>query len=176
MKAANTISKKLCTCLFLMLTFVVACKKNSMNALIDKCVNIDCKNGGTCYDGKCTCTNGYEGVYCETITSNRFQGTYHGWMIKLTDTIGTCTVTITPDVDPLKVKVNGLWAWHSEDTLGERICYFSKGKMLYEDTSVLDYSLYGVRTEHDSVLQISIIDDYSLGLGPQKFISSEKMK
>ena len=29
------------------------------------CQNLDCKNGGTCQEGECLCTNGFTGLTCE---------------------------------------------------------------------------------------------------------------
>ncbi|SRR5690554_1106173 len=44
----------------------------------DPCVDLDCKNGGTCSDGYCQCPVGFEGSECEIITASRFVGTYAG--------------------------------------------------------------------------------------------------
>lgn len=41
-----------------------ACKKTPYT-YVDKCSNVDCKNGATCADGKCYCTTGYTGEHCE---------------------------------------------------------------------------------------------------------------
>ena len=42
----------------------------------DKCKAIVCAYGGTCQEGECLCPTGYEGVQCETISRNKFLGTY----------------------------------------------------------------------------------------------------
>lgn len=33
----------------------------------DKCKNVDCRNGGSCADGKCTCPTGFKGDMCEAL-------------------------------------------------------------------------------------------------------------
>lgn len=38
-------------------TFLQAC---------DKCKDVECKNGGTCKEGTCTCPTGFSGANCET--------------------------------------------------------------------------------------------------------------
>lgn len=43
----------------------------------DKCKSIACAYGGVCKDGACICPSGYEGVQCETITRDKFIGTYN---------------------------------------------------------------------------------------------------
>ncbi len=42
----------------------------------DKCKTIVCANGGVCNLGACICPAGYEGSNCETITRNKFLGTW----------------------------------------------------------------------------------------------------
>lgn len=38
----------------------------------DKCKDVVCQNGGTCKDGDCVCTTGYEGTNCETLSRTKF--------------------------------------------------------------------------------------------------------
>lgn len=33
---------------------------------VDKCEHVNCKNGGTCINGACSCPADYTGTYCET--------------------------------------------------------------------------------------------------------------
>ncbi len=38
----------------------------------DKCKNVTCNNGGTCTDGTCNCTTGYEDATCSTEMRTKF--------------------------------------------------------------------------------------------------------
>ena len=38
----------------------------------DKCSGVTCQNGGTCNNGDCVCTTGYEGTSCETLSRAKF--------------------------------------------------------------------------------------------------------
>jgi hypothetical protein len=42
----------------------------------DECKDVVCQNGGTCVDGRCQCTAGYEGSNCETASASRLPGSY----------------------------------------------------------------------------------------------------
>ncbi len=42
----------------------------------DKCKAIVCAYGGVCKEGTCICPAGYEGYQCETITRDKFKGTW----------------------------------------------------------------------------------------------------
>ena len=42
----------------------------------DPCEDTVCLNGGTCNDGSCACTDGYEGADCGTLSADKFVGTY----------------------------------------------------------------------------------------------------
>jgi hypothetical protein len=42
----------------------------------DKCKTIVCAYGGVCNQGSCICPTGYEGTNCETISSDKFLGTW----------------------------------------------------------------------------------------------------
>jgi hypothetical protein len=53
--------------------YFISCKKTT-----DKCASIDCKNGGVCVNGTCSCATGYEGSDCSTLTKNAYLGTYNG--------------------------------------------------------------------------------------------------
>ena len=57
--------------------FLTSCEK-------DSCVELQCKNGGSCAEGFCRCPSGYEGAECENRLADRFVGMYVG-----TTTCGT---------------------------------------------------------------------------------------
>ncbi len=44
----------------------------------DSCLELRCRNGGTCADGFCRCMTGYEGPECEKRAVLRFVGFYDG--------------------------------------------------------------------------------------------------
>jgi hypothetical protein len=44
----------------------------------DECKDVVCQNGGTCADGKCTCTYAFEGTNCETQVRAKYYNTYRG--------------------------------------------------------------------------------------------------
>ncbi len=49
----------------------------SLQACQEKvCDNVVCANDGLCEGGSCTCIEGYEGVRCETMSRQKFLGTY----------------------------------------------------------------------------------------------------
>lgn len=51
--------------------FMTSCKE-------DKCKALVCAYGGNCNsDGSCTCTVGYEGERCETVTRDKFKGVWN---------------------------------------------------------------------------------------------------
>src|SRR5688500_12054877 len=49
------------------ITTVSSCSKEK-----DACEGIVCNNGGTCNDGSCTCTAGYEGNRCDSVSRTKF--------------------------------------------------------------------------------------------------------
>ncbi|MBX7053054.1 MAG: calcium-binding EGF-like domain-containing protein [Flavobacteriales bacterium] len=60
---------------------LLSCNKDNT----DPCENVVCQNGGTCTEGTCYCTAGYEGASCETEQRNKFIGSYS--TTQLCDTI-----------------------------------------------------------------------------------------
>lgn len=42
----------------------------------DECKDVVCQNGGTCSEGNCSCSSGYEGTNCETKSVTKFIGTW----------------------------------------------------------------------------------------------------
>ncbi|MCD6062358.1 MAG: EGF-like domain [Flavipsychrobacter sp.] len=75
----------------------------------DECEDVVCQNGGTCVDGVCQCSTGWEGTLCDTKSNAKFVGTW-----SVAETCGTTPsnpyqVIITADAsDPTKVVVSNL--------------------------------------------------------------------
>jgi hypothetical protein len=44
----------------------------------NKCENVACINGGSCYNGACVCPVGYEGPRCDTLSRDKFIHNYNG--------------------------------------------------------------------------------------------------
>lgn len=44
----------------------------------DPCVDLNCKNGGSCSNGYCQCPVGFEGAECEITAASKFVGVYAG--------------------------------------------------------------------------------------------------
>ncbi len=74
----------------------------------DECKDVVCQNGGTCAEGKCTCTTGYEGTNCETKSRDKFVGTYTGTEICSTGN-DTYSVVVTANSDAIKLTMTGLY-------------------------------------------------------------------
>ncbi len=55
--------------------YLSSCRKNDGDKTIKiKCVT--CMNGGQCINDSCRCPAGYEGLYCETTSVNKFLGSW----------------------------------------------------------------------------------------------------
>ena len=72
----------------------------------DPCDDVDCLNGGTCFDGNCSCPDGYEGVNCGTIMADKFEGSW-----KYNESCGGATVVdftvVISESAPDKITFNG---------------------------------------------------------------------
>lgn len=54
-----------------------SCKKDeTTQPTNDKCSSVVCQNGGSCIDGACYCTAGYEGDKCEKASVSRYIGSW----------------------------------------------------------------------------------------------------
>lgn len=74
----------------------------------DECKDVVCQNGGTCNEGNCECSSGYEGTNCETKSVTKFIGT---WAVSenCDGSNNTYQVTITADPsDVTRVIVSNL--------------------------------------------------------------------
>ena len=87
-----------------------SCKK-------DPCKDVVCNNGGTCVDGNCSCTTGYEGADCSTemrtkfIVSGSFTEAGHtdsSWNSSSHNFNNTYNVTITKGSDVSSILIGNL--------------------------------------------------------------------
>jgi len=93
----------------------VSCKKVAPKK--DACTNVVCENNGVCNEGKCSCPDGYDGDYCETIWNEKFGGT---WLV--TDSCGTQRDTFTVEIKQSATKasfitMNNFWVHNAIDIL-----------------------------------------------------------
>jgi hypothetical protein len=58
--------------LTILLTVSAFCAVLYTSCSKDACKGVTCQNGGTCSGGNCTCTTGYEGTSCETLSRAKF--------------------------------------------------------------------------------------------------------
>ena len=98
---------------------IIACLGVSSTTLFtsceqDACLDLKCRNGGSCAEGFCRCKTGYEGAECEINAADKFLGLY----------IGQRTCTGSPVVDTVLVyldsypdKVKMVQYSSKEDTL-----------------------------------------------------------
>jgi hypothetical protein len=64
-------------CIFTVMRIFISCNKGSSpnSTTIVKCVT--CANGGLCINDTCRCPVGYEGPVCETLSVDKFMGTWN---------------------------------------------------------------------------------------------------
>lgn len=60
----------------LVVPFVVLFLLLSGGCIEDQCTAVQCRNKGVCVRGKCACTFGYEGDFCELKWYQKFEGTW----------------------------------------------------------------------------------------------------
>jgi len=70
----------------------------------DACLDLRCKNGGSCADGFCRCQTGYEGTECEIKAATKFLGRFIGNYTCPATTPLKDTVDIWLTTDPNEVK------------------------------------------------------------------------
>ena len=61
----------------------------------DRCSNVACQNGGTCVNGYCSCTYGYEGDHCEIRVKTTIEYWNHGFT-DITLTLNNVAYTVPP--------------------------------------------------------------------------------
>lgn len=74
----------------------------------DKCKDVVCQHSGTCSEGNCTCTTGYEGTNCETLSRAKFIGTYVGTEICTAGT-DNYSITLAANSDDLKLTYTNVY-------------------------------------------------------------------
>lgn len=70
----------------------------------DACLDLKCRNGGSCAEGFCRCKTGYEGAECEISAADKFLGRYIGERT-CTGSPLSDTIEIFLDQYPDKVKM-----------------------------------------------------------------------
>jgi len=79
-----------------------------VNSCKNSCEDVECKNGGTCFDGTCNCPTGYSGSDCGTETRANFIGTYN--VSESCPNLTTYTVNIAIDTSNiLKVDISNFY-------------------------------------------------------------------
>lgn len=68
----KTLLKFLFTLAVILGVVSTGCKKE-----VDPCENVSCLNGGTCNNGNCACSEGYEGSTCGTEERSKFIASYN---------------------------------------------------------------------------------------------------
>ncbi len=71
MKKVSFITAFVLLSLFTAVVYLSSCQQNPC-----KTRAVECKNGGTCKDGDCICTAGYEGDSCQFRTNQKFDSYY----------------------------------------------------------------------------------------------------
>ena len=94
-------------CTLCTMLFFVGCKKNDTTS--DKCKGTTCLNGGTCTDGSCVCSAGFEGTDCGILSRTKFIGSYSGFVktAAVNDSVAW-TVTISENAERTKVNISSL--------------------------------------------------------------------
>ena len=73
------------------------------------CKNIECRNNGTCREGVCSCVSGYEGAFCQSQLSDKFIGTWIGY-VRLNGGIDSnVNVIIAPGADSKTISIYNLF-------------------------------------------------------------------
>ncbi|MCB9063767.1 MAG: calcium-binding EGF-like domain-containing protein [Chitinophagales bacterium] len=109
---------------FSMVTYT-ACNK-------DACKDVTCNNGGTCINGTCACPDGYEGTNCETITREKFLGTWKGSDVCNNNTYNV-TLTVSSSSDEVRALVNNPGGFGNSITITGRVS--GTNKLTFSDQS-----------------------------------------
>lgn len=133
----------------------LACNKKD-NTSSNNCKNVTCLNGGTCVNGTCSCSSGYEGTDCSGVIRKKFIGTYKGYSKNShTNDSLMITVTITENTDIDKVAIAGLKDFYQSQNLPTQICKMTSSTHCGIETS--GYVILCDSYESDTKIHLSYI-------------------
>lgn len=93
--------------------FAFLCLSFSFFQSCDPCASIICNHGGTCVNGSCICTAGYEGPDCSIESRNKFLGTYEVRSSHFSSngqiTLQTYTCEISAGINPNEIIITPLF-------------------------------------------------------------------
>ncbi len=106
----------------------------------DKCKAIACAYGGVCKEGVCICPSGYEGIQCETVTRDKFVGT---WTVTEQGTLtgnNIYTVSIEPSYDSAitGITIKNFYNRASSNTGNGNVYAYVKADTVYINQQVVD--------------------------------------
>lgn len=126
---------------------------------IDLCESITCSGHGTCNDGTCACSPGYEGANCETETRAKFLGPYFGiytfskngtnisiagYFIEVTGDPGNATNIVFSKGYNATLIGNGILSFPSQQWTASQKIQSGSGTF---SSNALDFSFTGVETD-----------------------------
>ncbi len=142
----------------------------------DKCKAITCAYGGVCSDGQCLCASGYEGVQCETITRQRYLGTWHVTEDGTFSNAAQYPISVEagPNITEVRIKnfrnnlINDVQAYVKGDTINIPSQQVN-GNSIYGFGYIVDDKYYGVNGKIIIRYRIKdsngIVDDYGVDGG-----------
>lgn len=75
----------------------------------DPCKDVVCMNDGTCIDGTCDCTTGYEGTDCSTESRTKFLGSWTVTDACSSSGTSSYTVSMTAGTSVIDVNITNFW-------------------------------------------------------------------
>lgn len=83
----------------------------------DPCKDVTCANSGTCNDGDCSCTVGYEGKLCDTLSNAKFVGTYSVVESCTASGAGTYASDVKAGATAGQIKISNFWGGFKADVV-----------------------------------------------------------
>jgi hypothetical protein len=132
----------------------------------DSCLDLKCKNGGSCADGFCRCQTGFEGTECEIKAATKFLGRFIGNYTCPNTTPLKDTVDIWLQQDPNKVK----FVEHSRitDTLSGTVTGIN---LTFSEQSSGVYRKYTTAEVLSNKLTVFVDEIYDVNTGARKACS-----